>query len=156
MANQEFILNFLQQYWPYIFFILGAIGIALVFYYVIGSLVELIYDSLVKHDAEASDIYGLFLNAFVGLAYLHVIKYWGDYISSHYRVDSLVILFASLAWCLSIMSINERFTSTSKFQMIVMLSGLLGFAIWWMWGWLPAMYMWALVTFFFYVRLKNS
>lgn len=156
MFNQEYFLNSLHQYWPYIFFILGAVIVALVFYFLIGSFVELIYDALVKHDAEAADIYGLFLNSFVSLAYLHIIKYWGDYISRNYQVDNLVILFISLAWCLSIISINEKFTSTERFQIIVMLACLLAFVIWWMWGWLPAMYMWALVTFFFYVRLKNN
>lgn len=156
MLNQTYIFSLLTEYWPYIFFILGAISVALVFYFLIGSLLELIYDTLVKHNAEAADVYGLFLNSFVSLAYLHIIKYWGAYISRHYRIDDLVILFMSLAWCLSIVSINEKFTSTQKFQTIVMAACLLGFVIWWLWGWLPAMYMWALVTFFFYVRLKNN
>ncbi len=156
MINQEYFLNLLQQYWPYLFFILVAILVALVFYFLIGSLLELIYDSLVKRNAEATDIYGLFLNSFVALVYLIIIKYWGEYIIKNYRVDTLVILFMSLAWCLSIISINEKFTSTEKFQMIVLIACLSGFTIWWMWSWLPALYMWALVTFFFYVRLKNN
>ncbi len=156
MINQEYFLNLLQEYWPYLFFILGAIFVALIFYFLIGSLIELIYDTLVKRNAEATDIYGLFLNAFVALVYLVIIKYWGDYIIRHYPVDTLVILFMSLAWCLSIVSINEKFTSTEKFQMIVLLACLSGFTIWWMWSWLPALYMWSLITFFFYVRLKNN
>lgn len=98
MINQEYFLSLLQQYWPYLFFILVAILVALIFYFLVGSLVELIYDSLVKRNAEATDIYGLFLNSFVALGYLIIIKYWGEYIIRNYRVDTLVILFMSLAW----------------------------------------------------------
>lgn len=156
MINQESLLNILSQYWPYIFFVFGAVVIALFFYFVIGSFLEMFYDILVERNVDDAEIYGIFLNAFVALGYLVVIKYFGDFILRHYPVNPLAILFLSLAWCLSIVSINEKFTSTERFQMVVMGACLLGFLIWWMWGWLPALYMWALVTFYFYVHAKNK
>ncbi len=156
MFDSALFLDLVKNYSSYLFFILGAVAITLVFYFIIGSFLELVFDSLVKHNVDNSNIYAIFLNSFVGLIFLYVIRTWGNFIMQRQEVKPLVILFLSLAWCLSIVSINEKFTSTEKFKMTVMLACLLGFSVWWMWGWLPALYMWALITFFFYVREKNK
>lgn len=156
MMDQGFFLDLITNYVGYLLFIFGAIVISLVFYFIIGSFMELVYDSLVKHNVDNSNIYAIFLNAFVALIFLCAIKFWGNWIMQRQEIKPLVILFLSLAWCLAIAAINEKFTSTEKFRLVVMIVCLLGFLVWWLWGWLPALYMWALVTFFFYVREKNK
>ncbi|MFA5126870.1 MAG: hypothetical protein WC465_02625 [Patescibacteria group bacterium] len=156
MFGQGLFLDLVANYSSYGLFILGALVISLILYFIVGSLLELIYDSLVKHNVDNSNIYAIFLNSFVGLGFLYIIRTWGDWIMQRQEVKPTVILFLSLAWCLSIVTINEKFTSTEKFQLIVMFACLFGFLVWWLWGWLPALYMWALVTFFFYIREKHK